>query len=368
MNFKSNLVLGDYLGSGHFGAVYKCQDELHGEVAAKIMSQKRDETEEEWELRKKALLSEAQNLKKATDHNVVPVHYIVYKDKQEVTVDGEQLDQVSTETPDGNSLADSVLFVMKLCEGGSLQEVYEFGPSNIEFTRKVATEITLGLQALHARGMIHRDIKPGNILIDDDGSAKLADFGLVTDELIYGYADRAGYWDHLAYELFKGSGTSVKTDIWALGMTLYRLLHGEKWYTALPRPAVSVPKGGFSNTLTWLPHVPQRWRRVIKKMLNDDPDSRYQSTHQVLHAFADLPTSPCFNCTVEDNFISWERKANSRIIEVTWEQISSRKHHWTAVSKPANGQGRLRTLGGSEGVVCKTQALSGLQEFFRAQK
>jgi eukaryotic-like serine/threonine-protein kinase len=65
---------------------------------------------------------------------------------------------------------------MEYCRGGSLQEVFEKGPMNVATARKVATEVTFGLQALHARRMLHRDIKPGNILLDGGGVVKLGDF------------------------------------------------------------------------------------------------------------------------------------------------------------------------------------------------
>ena len=84
--------------------------------------------------------------------------------------------------------------------------------------RKAGTEVLMGLAALHARQMLHRDIKPGNILIDTAGVALIGDFGLVTDDLLLGYGSQAGYGDHIAYEVWQGKGTSAKSDIWALGI------------------------------------------------------------------------------------------------------------------------------------------------------
>src|SRR5262249_50868481 len=141
--------------------------------------------------------------------------------------------------------SDAVHLVMEYCRRGSLQEVFERSPMNLAAVRKVATDITFGLQALHTRGMLHRDIKPGNVLLDESGVTKLGDYGLVTDNIILGYGSQAGYADHIAPEVWQGSGTSVRSDIWALGMTLYRLLHGAQWYSSSPTPRAVVPNGGF---------------------------------------------------------------------------------------------------------------------------
>src|SRR4030088_309089 len=110
---------------------------------------------------------------------------------------------------------------MALCPGGSLQTAFEAGPMTLPAVRKAGTEVLMGLTALHARQMLHRDIKPGNVLIDAEGGAKLGDFGLVTDDLVLGYGSQAGYYDHIAFEVWHGNGTSARSDIWAFGMTLF---------------------------------------------------------------------------------------------------------------------------------------------------
>src|SRR5438876_9682636 len=64
--------------------------------------------------------------------------------------------------------------------------------------------------------------------------------------------------------------------------TLFRSLHGREWYSRGPAPRTVVANGGFANKLVWLPHVTPKWRRFIRKMLNDDPDSRYLNAGQIL--------------------------------------------------------------------------------------
>lgn len=338
--YKSGLELGEHLGAGHFGEVYLGEDQVHGQVAVKVLSRKPEDSDDDWKEYKAGFLTEAQNLSKATHQNVVQVYHIV-------------------ESEDG----DSVWLCMAYCPGGSLQSAFEEGPLNVKHVRKIGTDVLLGLKALHSKGMLHRDIKPGNILIDGNGRARLGDFGLVTDEIILGYASRAGYTDHLAYEVWHGQGTSVKSDVWALGMTLYRLLHGEVWYEENPEPRRVIRDGGFSDTLKWLPHIPKKWRRVIRKMLHDDTAARYQNADQVLQSFAELPTTPLWECTVAPKKITWQRIKNNRRIIVEWDRHSARRHEWRAWSEPI-GHGRHRALGGSNGVIGYRDALKSLNAFF----
>jgi len=251
---ESNLKYGKVLGSGHFGDVLLGTDDVHGEVAVKILKQRIGESAGEWEARKVGLLAEGKRLSQAAHPNVVQVHHLL-------------------ESPTN----DEILLVMEYCPGGSLQRRFELGPMQLEEVRRYSTEIATGLHILHTRGMLHRDIKPGNVLLAKRGGAKLGDFGLVTDGLVLGYGSAAGYRDHLAPEVHAGGPTSPGTDIWALGMTIYRLLHGSTWYAKAPPPCSIIPRGGFAKSLRWLPHIPDQWRRLIRKALERNPIILYRA-------------------------------------------------------------------------------------------
>lgn len=328
------------LGAGAFGEVFEGKDVVHGRVAVKVMSRSPTETAADWDKRKAGLLAEAQSLSAAAHRNVVRVHSI-------------------TEVSGG----DSIHLCMAHCPGGSLQSAYEQGPLPLQTVRKFATDVTLGLDALHERGMLHRDIKPGNLLLDSQGVALLGDFGLVTDRLLHGYGSAVGYKDHIAYEVWSTWVTSPKSDIWALGMTLYRLLHGEQWYSADPAPRTTVPAGGYADTLRWLPHVPSGWRRMVRKMLNDDTTLRYQSAQQVLNALSQLET-PTWRVQVNANSVRWELTAGARLKVVEWSWQSPRKHNWSAWSEPLGSTGRKKTLGGCATPQGARQTIKELEEFF----
>lgn len=338
--YVSDLKVGAKLGNGAFGEVFRGEDPAHGEVAVKVLERALFHDDEIWPTFKAGYLAEAKNLAKATHRNVVQVHHVV-------------------EAQDG----DSVMICMAFCPGGSLQSAFEKDPLTLSAVRKVGNEVLMGLSAMHTRGMVHRDIKPANILLNAKGEAQISDFGLVTDELVLGYASQAGYSDHIAYEVWNGKGTSAKSDIWALGMTLFRLLHGQTWYEQAPDPREIVPIGGFADTLKWLPHIPKAWRRLIRKMLNDDDTARYQNAAQALKGLAGVPTLPMWEATVSEDRVCWEQVKGKRRIVVEWNRLSLRKHEWQAWSEPI-GNGQNKRLSGSVGVVGRSDAVKGLETFF----
>jgi serine/threonine protein kinase len=339
-DFVSDLKLGAKLGNGHFGDVYLGEDPAQGQVAVKVLKRTAFHDDSIWPAYKASYLAEAKNLAKASHRHVVQVHHVV-------------------EAPDG----DSVVICMAFCPGGSLQSAFEHGPMPLSAVRKVGTEILMGLGVLHARGMVHRDVKPANILLNGKAEAQISDFGLVTDDLVLGYASQAGYSDHIAYEVWNGKGTSAKSDIWAVGMTLFRLLHGKVWYEQAPSPRDIVKNGGFADTLEWLPHVSKPWRRAIRKMLNDDGDARFQNASQALKALAGIPTTPAWTTLVTPKLVRWEQLKGARKIVVEWTRLSPRKHEWVAWSEPV-GRGQNKRLAESGGVVGRAAAVKGLEFFF----
>lgn len=344
----SSLTLEDKIGNGHFGEVFQGDDPVHGKVAVKVLTreaaarilEKPSVSDAEWDQFKSDFIAEARNLARATHRNVVKVHQALSSD------DGK-----------------AILFCMELCPKGSLQEKFDQGPSTLLEVRNIGGDILLGLDALHRRGMLHRDIKPANVLVGRDRRLKVSDFGLVTDELILGYGSQAGYWDHIAYEVWHGTGTSVRSDIWAFGMTLYRLLHGKRWYQQLPRAADLIVRGRFVDTLPWLPHIPKPWRRAIRQMMADDRSKRPASAAQCMDALAKLPVAPAWETTVESGRIHWTLPCGARVRHMEWRWHSPRRHEWSAWSEPV-GAGRRMTLSGSEGQVSRREAVRQLERYF----
>ncbi|QOD65801.1 serine/threonine protein kinase [Ochrobactrum sp. MT180101] len=339
---EATLVLGEEIGRGHFGCVHIGSDLLRDRLAVKVMTRKEGEDEQVWIARRDGLVREGDRLHRAAHPNVVLVHYI-------------------TTGRDGHEIQLS----MEYCAGGSLETHYKSGPMNCADVRKFGKQVCLGLASLHDRGMVHRDIKPGNILISGEGVAKVSDFGLVTDDIVEGYAHGAGYTDHLAPEFYTAGVCSIKTDIWALGITLYRLLHGHDWYNAQVRPRFLVRNGGFAQTLKWLPHISDSWRRTIKRMLSDDSADRPSDMRDVSRLLGSITVDNPWACTVAENQISWRRNRQERIQTVQFNRHSSRSYSWSAFSASVAPNGRNRQLGGAENLN-RIQAERELRSFFNA--
>ncbi|WP_242396395.1 serine/threonine-protein kinase [Anaeromyxobacter oryzisoli] len=321
MPSPKELQLGAVLGEGFFGRVYMGDDPIRGAVAVKVLVKESGESDAEWLARREAVLNEGENLTRAEHENIVRVFHV-----------------------HRNAAGDPML-VMEFCSGGSLQGKYEAGPLPLFEVKRIARDACFGLAVLHARGMLHRDIKPGNMLLDKRGRTKLGDFGLATDALILGYASQKGYADHVAKEVFDGKGTSVRSDIWALGMTLYRLAHGHQWYVSNGPPSSLVPRGKFAQRLKWLPHIPNEWRRLIRKAMNDDPQHRFQSAEELQNALASAP-APDWTCAVAPDRITWERDEGTRRYEVEWA-LNGRPPAWVAFSVNVSSGARRKLRSGT---------------------
>lgn len=154
--------------------------------------------------------------------------------------------------------------VMEYIAGSDLAiQVAQKGPLSSEAAAQVGREIALALSAAHRRGILHRDVKPSNILIDPDGRARLTDFGSAKlDGLstVTGTGGLVGTLDYLAPEVISGHRGDARADLYALGMTLYFLVTGR-----LPeRPSPHLPPPPSPDG-----HRPSRWRSDLPEWFDD---------------------------------------------------------------------------------------------------
>lgn len=334
------LVIGKSIGHGYFGAVFEGQDRLGRRVAVKTYQRKIGESDSDWATRKGRLIQEGQRLREAEHEHVVRVFDVK-----------------------NSSADDAIVLVMEFCEGGCVGDHYKRGPIPLGELRSILLDTAFGLQALHARGMLHRDIKPSNLLLNRDGRAKLGDFGLVSNEMVYGYA-LAGtyqYTDHIAPEVASTGLTSERSDLFAYGMTVYRLLHGAGFYATNPRVPGLVRAGGLTR-LPWLPHVPKAWRAFVRLLLQPDPNMRMPNAAELIHRIQKLPTEPRWSCEWAPELVRWEQCIRDRKIVVTHELRSPRRQRWGAVAIGRSGQ--VRRLRGDAGWRSGPPVRRELDEFF----
>lgn len=348
-DYLAQLNIGARIGGGHYGDVHEATCPLQGKVAVKLLRQIAGESAAAWAARSTALLAEGRRLKSAQHQNIVGVHQVVR---------------------DANNV---VHLVTEYCDGGSLQAAYEADPMPLHKVRKIITHACAGLACIHNVGMIHRDIKPANILCNGTGY-KVGDFGLVTNRMLHGYASAEGYVSHLAPEVFGTTGTpgitSAKTDIWALGMTVFRLLHGHGFYQdnfGLLNAAhfeQRITAGGFGQSLPWLPHIPDKWKRFVRKAMQDDSSQRFQSAHEMSQALASLPIEPRWNCHYVFDRVTWTRTEQGRTTTVEWRIHTPRKHTWSAVRTGA-GKRAINVGGTGATKISGSLAKEQLEKFFK---
>ena len=217
-----HVVAGRYrlisaLGNGGMGTVWLAEDDvLSRQVAVKEVSPPADMTDHERELLRERTLREARTAARLSHPNVVTIYDVVEDDGRP-------------------------WIVMELVPSRSLRDLVDAeGPLPPQRAAEVGLQILDALSAAHALGIMHRDVKPGNVLIDSGGRAVLADFGiartqespaLTTSGMIVGSPS------YIAPERARGERGGPESDLWSLGATLYALVEGRPAYArqgALP--------------------------------------------------------------------------------------------------------------------------------------
>jgi serine/threonine-protein kinase len=194
------------------------------------------------------------------------------------------------ETDDGRPY-----IVMALCEGETLKEKLRLGPPAPAEAVEIAMQIARGLAAAHARGIIHRDVKPGNVMLGTDGTVKLLDFGLakVADVTITGPGATPGTLAYMSPEQARGDPVDQRTDLWSLGVVLYEMLAGTRPFRgagdrALFQAILHEEPEPISQKR---PEAPEALRRIVERLLRKDPDARYGRAEELLADLAQGPSS-----------------------------------------------------------------------------
>ena len=193
-----------------------------------------------------------------------------------------------------------VYFGMDLCADSLGARIQREGPLPEADIVRLAAGVARGLQFAHEQGVIHRDLKPDNILIHSDGSAVISDFGIA--RAISGYVASTGVNmtmgtpQYLSPEQAQGRPFDARADFYALGVTLYKAATGELPFTSsdwfeLARMHVEDPPPSIRKKR---PELSKRFERVVLKCLAKHPDDRYRDATELLADFADVDgkTSP----------------------------------------------------------------------------
>jgi len=253
------------LGEGGMGVVYKAEDlKLGRPVALKFLSSSivDDKTRQRF-------IHEARAASALEHPNICAIHEI-------------------DETPEGQ-----MFIVMPCYEGESLQAKIERGALKFDEAAEIAIQVASGLAKAHEKGIIHRDIKPGNIFMTSDGLAKIVDFGLAKlsgRTKLTRTAATPGTVSYMSPEQLRGGDIDQRSDIWALGVVLYEMITGETPFKGEYEQAVSysIVNEAPKPVRSLRPDAPVEAERLIEKTLSKDPNGRYQKTTELLSALQSL--------------------------------------------------------------------------------
>ena len=249
------------VGNGGMATVYKATDlVLKRYVAVKVL---RDEftTDEEFI---KRFETEAQSAAKLVHPNIVSIF--------DVGVDNGVY-----------------YIVMELIQGKTLKEIIleERGPLPWKWSVNVAIQIASALEMAHKNNIIHRDIKPHNIIITEDGIAKVTDFGIakaVSNSTITAFGKTIGSVHYFSPEHARGGYTDAKSDLYSLGVVLYEMVTGRVPFDADTPVSVAL-KHMQEDPIPPIEenhNLPEAVNKIILKSLKKDPMLRYQTSTELL--------------------------------------------------------------------------------------
>ena len=188
--------------------------------------------------------------------------------------------------------------VMERLPGVTLADRMEPGPVDELWLRKVAGDVLAALGAAHAAGIVHRDVKPGNILLAEDGCAKVADFGIaksleMTGDLT-GTGLLVGTPAYVAPERLEGRPATERSDLYALGVVLYEALAGTKPFEAgTPVALANAVLHDVPRPLRELrPDVDPGFAAAIEQAMAKEPAARPASAHEMARLLAGRPAAP----------------------------------------------------------------------------
>lgn len=178
---------------------------------------------------------------------------------------------------------------MEYLPEGSIQDRYQGEPVDVITALRAIEDACRGLECLHGRRLLHRDMKPANLMIAPGGTVKVSDFGLACGQNEVAKAP-VGYVSHLPPEALPSPGyiDSVAGDVYATGATLYRLLNGDdltrRGLTATSDLSQLIVAGKFPRRDRFALHVHDPLRRVVRKALHTESSRRYPSASHLRHA------------------------------------------------------------------------------------
>ncbi len=280
MALTSGTKLGPYdiqspLGSGGMGEVYRAKDtRLDRTVAVKILPDHLSDNPDA----KQRFDREARAISSLNHPNICTMHDVGHQDGID-------------------------FLVMEFLEGETLADRLAKGPLPTELVLKYGIEICEGLERAHKSGVVHRDLKPGNVMLTKTG-AKLMDFGLAkasllgaapassltmtisgppADQPLTAQGTIVGTFQYMSPEQTEGKEADARSDIFAMGALLYEMVTGKRAFTGKSQASIvaAILASEPTPISTVQPMAPPALAQVVKTCLAKDPEDRFQTVHDL---------------------------------------------------------------------------------------
>ena len=186
--------------------------------------------------------------------------------------------------------------VMELAEGMTLKRyIRRYGRLSVRETVDFAIQIASGIQAAHEHNIVHRDIKPQNIIVSDSGKIKVTDFGIAkaaTGDTIA--SSTMGSVRYLSPEQARGGYSDARSDIYSLGITMYEMATGKVPFDGENTVAIALMhlEGEIVPPRNYFPDIPVSLENIILKCTKKKPEARYQTAAELIADLQQVFTSP----------------------------------------------------------------------------
>ena len=321
------------IGNGGMATVYKGKDKvLNRYVAVKIL---RDEFTTDEEFIKRFRI-EAQSAASLTHPNIVSIYDV------------------------GNE-GNLYYIVMELIKGKTLKEIIneENGPLPWKWSLNIVIQIASALETAHKNNIVHRDIKPHNIIITEDGVAKVTDFGIakaVSNSTITAFGTTIGSVHYFSPEHARGGYTDAKSDLYSLGVVMYEMLTGKVPFDADTPVSVAlkhmqeepVPPKELNDK------IPQVVNDIILKAMQKDVNLRYQSATEMLNDLNAALKNP------DENNIHIGNNVDAATQRISTEEIAEAERKANENKNNNSGKGKGKKPNKFIEFIKKHKALSAI--------